>query len=126
MNKDLEKLAVVIKEEDKLFNRTDDECEKIAKNMIRKINEIKEMASELTQNYRCKNKFEELMKISDKLCDFSSRYKYYINLENSKKRWKVQDQITKMLLQKKYNGYKEMLEELSKVMSEQINVGKVV
>lgn len=126
MNKDLEKLVGVIKEEDKIFHKSDKECKKIARRMINEINEIKEMASELTQNYRCKNKFEELMKISDKLCDFSSRYKFYVNFESSKKRWKVQDQITKMLLQKKYNGYKEMLEELSKVMSEQINVGKVV
>lgn len=123
MNKELEKLVRVIKEEDRIFRRSDKECKKIARRMINEIKEIKEMASELIKNYRCKNKFEELMKISDKLCDFSSRYKYYINLENSKKRWKVQDQITKMLLQKKYNGFNKTLEELVKVMQEQVGEG---
>ena len=123
MNKELKNLVEVIKEEDKVFNRTDKECVRIARNMISEIKEIQYMASELAKNYRCKNKFKELIKVSDRLCNFSLRYKYYVNFENSRKRWKVQDKIQKMLLQKKYNGYKKVLEELAKVMSEQVGEG---
>lgn len=124
MNKELEKLVGVIKEEDKIFCRSDKECEKIAKNMIGEINEIKETAEKLAKENRCENKFENLFRLYSKMCNFSSRYKHYVNFENSRKRWKVQDKILKMILQKKYNGYKEILEELSSVMSEQINVGE--
>ena len=60
------------------------------------------------------------------MCDFSLRYKYYINLENSKKRYEVQDRIRQMLLAEKYTGYKNVLENLSKIMQEQINVGEGV
>lgn len=123
MNKQLENLAGVIKEEDKVFNRTDKECTRIARNMINEIKEIQYTSEELSKNYRCKNKFDKLMKLSDMLCDFSSRYKYYVNFENSKRRWKIQDKIQKMLLHKKYNGYKKVLEELATVMSEQVGEG---
>ena len=123
MNKELKNLAGVIKEEDKVVKRTDAECIRIARNMINEIKEIKYMASELAENYRCKNKFDKLMKLGDMLCNFSLRYKYYVNYENSKKRWKVQNKIQKMLLTKDFKGYKKALEELATVMQEQVGEG---
>ena len=61
MNKELKDLVDIIKYEDRFLYRSDEKCMKIAKEMINKIKEIKELAEELVKEYRCKNKFDNLL-----------------------------------------------------------------